>query len=400
MQQCWARDLGPSVVIMEPFSHESQLLHTPQIWESVKRGRTQNVARFSDYFDLELYNTASLRDGGAPLIKWEEFLIHAPRQAIVVVTPQASCSLIVNRHLHTTVDRYLKGFLRTLQQMGFRVLKIVPVNCYDRFRNQKLKQLLLANMKNATIVFSSWRNYNVARTWLEVLPRCDISDKYPADRLRPSARLIKHTQNYRSLVLGADKSVAIMLRVERFLTLKSSHSVGETVESCLEKTLDMYSELREDRRWAGSQPFLTLDIGQYGSGVMQSNDTVLRMNQSLDSVTHSVTQFLVRIYKGRWKSLEEWEDSFLLATEGITERGYVAMLQRQIAVGSECLVLMGGGSFQEVAATHYLRAHPDPATQCLRVVCAATALTTTLEHSQERWRNKKKPAMGRRRPRH
>jgi hypothetical protein len=386
VQQCWARDLGPDVTILEPFSHNSQLLHTPQIWESVKRGQAQSVARFSDYFDLELYNAASLKDEGAPLIKWEEFLIQAPRQAVVVVTPQGSC----NHHLHTTVDRFLKDFLKNLNNMNFKILKIVPVNCDDRYRNQKLKQLLLANMHNSTIVFSSWRNYNVARTWLGVNTRCDISDKLPADRLRPSAIIKRHAHKYRAEVLGANKTIAIMLRVERFLTLKS---VEETVESCLEKTLGVYSQLREDPRWSISSPFLTLDIGRYGSGLMQRNETVQRMNASLDSVTASVTQFLVTVYEGRWTSLEEWEDSFLVATEGIAERGYVAMLQRQIAVESDCLVLMGGGSFQEVAANHYLIAHPDPAHQCLHVVCPATALTTSLESSRQR-RNKK-PAMGR-----
>ena len=391
VQQCWARDLGPDVTILEPFSHNSQLLHTPQIWEPVKQGQTQNVARFSDYFDLELYNAASLKDEGAPLIKWEEFLIQAPRQAVVVVTPQGSCSQIINRHLHTAVNRLFKDFLKTLENMNFKILKIVPVDCYDK---QKLNQLLLANMHNATIVFNSWRNYNVARTWLGVSTRCGISDKYPADRLRPSAIMKRHTHKYRAEVLGANKTIAIMLRVERFLTLKSSRAVDDTVESCLEKTLGVYSDLREDPRWSNSSPFLTLDIGRYGSGLMQSNKTVQRMDESLDSVTASVTQFLVKVYGGRWTSLEEWEDSFLVATEGIAERGYVAMLQRQIAVESDCLILMGGGSFQEVAANHYLIAHPDPAHQCLHVVCSATALTTTLENSQQRWRNKK-PAMGR-----
>ena len=395
MQQCWARDLSPAVRILEPFSQESQLLHTPQIWEAVKRGKTQNVARFSDYFDLELYNNISLQDGGAPLIKWEELLLHAPRQAIAVLTPQASCSLIVNHRLKTTVDRFFKDFLKTLQQMNFKILNIVAVNCYDRNRSKKLKQLLLTHMHNSTIVFSSWRNYNVAKTWLTVNPRCDISDKYPADRLRPSSKMRRHTHNYHSQVLRADKTIAIMLRVERFLTLKkSSQTVEETVDSCLEKTLEVYSDLKRDSRWAGSQPFLTLDIGRYGSGLMQRNETVQRMNESLEAVTSSVRHLLVEIYEGRWRSLEEWEESFLEATEGIGERGYVAMLQREIAVGSDCLILMGGGSFQEVAANHYLRTHPDSAQQCLHVVCAATALTTTLENS-ERWRNKK-PGMGRR----
>ena len=217
----------------------------------------------------------------------------------------------------------------------------------------------------------------MAKTWLDIARDCDISDKYPAERLHPSPRMMRHTENYRSKILGgADKTIAIMLRVERFLTLKYSN---ETLDSCLDKTVGVFTGLREQSQWSSSQPFLTLDIGRYGSGIMQSNESVLKFNQSLAYVTQSVTDLLHRVYGGRWRNLEEWEASFAEATEGITERGYVAMLQRNIAVQADCLVLMGGGSFQEVAATHYLQAHPDPAQQCLHIVCSATPLTVSLE---------------------
>ena len=392
MQQCWARDLSHSAAILEPFSQESQLLHSPQIWEAVKRKRAKNVARFGDYFDLRLYNNASLGDGGAPLVSWEEFLLRAPREAMVVVTPPASCSLIVNRHLQVNADKSLKELLFTLQRMNFKIVRIVSVNCYDRYRGGKLRKMLLANLHNTTIVFNTWRNYNVARTWLDVSPRCNISDKFPAGRLKPSNMMRRHTRNYRQKILGgADKTIAIMLRVERFLILRSSQKTAETVDSCLEKTLSVYSDLKRKAGWSNSQPFLTLDIGRYGSGLMQSNETVLKMNESLEGVTGVVEGFLGQVYGGRWGSIEEWEDSFLEATEGFGERGYVAMLQREIAVNSDCLILMGGGSFQEVAANHYLQTHPDPAQQCLHVVCAAKTLTKTLENNSN-WRNKKHPS--------
>ena len=385
MQQCWARDLSREAVILEPFSQDSQLLHSREIWRAFWKEKNGNVARFSDYFDLSLFNTASRADGGAPLIPWEEFWFRAPRNALVVATPSASCALIVNHHLQTKADKDLKEFLLMLQYMNFKVTRIVPVNCYDRGRSQKMRQLVLDHSHNSTIVFSTWRNYNVARSWLEVSRRCNISDKYPASRLRPSAMMVRHTNNYRTGILRADKTIAVMLRVERFLTFKSAHHISETVDSCLAKTLAVYSDLKKAARWAASQPFLTLDIGRYGSGEMQSNESVVKMAGSLEAVTESVTRFLVEVYGGRWRSLEEWEDSFLQATEGFGERGYVAMLQREIAVSSDCLVLMGGGSFQEVAATHYLHAHPDPAHQCLHLVCTPSSLAHSLERTTA-WR--------------
>ena len=387
MQQCWARSLSNTLTLLEPFSYESQLLHTPGIWTAVRKKQTKKVARFSDFFDLKQYNRASIKSDGIPLVTWEEFLLRAPRQVIVIVTPQASCSLIVNHNLQTSADKYLKEFLRTLQLLNFNIVKIIPINCYDQNRGSKLVEMLSMYLHNSTLVFSSWRNYNVAKTWLDIHQHCDISDKFPADRLHPSSKMIRHTDNYRSKILGgANKTIAIMLRVERFLTLKSSN---ETVDSCLAKTIGVFTELKKQPQWQSSQPFLTLDIGRYGSGIMQNNDSVLKFNESLELVTQSVTDMLVNVYEGKWKTLEDWEDSFLQATEGISERGYVAMLQRDIAVQSDCLILMGGGSFQEIAATQYLKVHPDPTQQCLHIVCSATSLTISLDDKATHHKHKR-----------
>ena len=389
IQQCWAQSLPNTAAILEPFSSESLLLHTPEIWDSVRSGRMKNAARFSDFFDLKLYNHVSVEDGGVPLVMWEEFLLRAPRQVVVVPTPPASCSLLVNHHLQTILDRDFKAFLKGLQTWNFNIVKVFPINCYNQNRGKKLIEMMSPYLLNSTIAFSSWRNYNVARTWLDLDTRCNISDKYPADRLLPSHKMKMHMKYYRTNILGAEKTIAIMLRVERFLCLKqrsSTRLMDETVDSCLDKTLSLFSQLKQEPIWANSQPFLTLDIGRYGSGIMQSNETVAKFGESLEAVTKSVTALLVKVYNGRWGSIREWEDSFVDATEGITERGYVAMLQRGIAVQSDCLILMGGGSFQEVAANQYLQAHPDPAQQCLHTVCAATAIPTSLEKSQ--WKNK------------
>lgn len=388
IQQCWAQGLPNTATILEPFSSESLLLHTPEIWDSVRRGRMKNAARFSDFFDLKLYNHVSVMDGGVPLVMWEEFLLRAPRGVVVVPTPPASCSLIANHHLQTVIDRDFKAFLKGLEMLSFNIVKVFPINCYDQNRGKKLIEMMSPFLLNSTIAFSSWRNYNVDRTWLDLDTRCNVSDKYPADRLLPSPKMKLHMQYYRTNILGAEKTIAIMLRVERFLYLKqrsSNRFMDETVDSCLNKTLSLFLHLKQEPVWADSQPFLTLDIGKYGSGIMQSNDTVAKFGESLEAVTRSVSALLVKVYNGRWRSISEWEDSFVDATEGITERGYVAMLQRGIAVQSDCLILMGGGSFQEVAANQYLQAHPDPAQQCLHTVCAATAIPTSLEKSQ--WKN-------------
>lgn len=378
MQQCWAQGLPNTATILEPFSSKSLLIHSPEIWDSVRRGQMNNAARFSDYFDLKLYNHISVEGRAVPLVMWEEFLLRAPRQVVVVPTPRGSCS---NHHLHTVMDTNFRAFLKGLQKWNFNIVKVFPINCSDENRGKKLIEVLSPFLLNSTIAFSSWRNYDVVKSWLDLDSRCN-EHKYPADRLLPSAKMKMHMQNYRTNILRAKTTIAIMLRVERFLTLKLRSSTSETVDSCLNKTLSQFLQLKQEPVWANSEPFLTLDIGRYGSGIMQKNDAVAKFGESLESVTKSVTALLVKVYNGRWGSIEEWEKSFPKATEGIAERGYVATLQRSIAIESDCLILMGGGSFQEVAAKQYLQAHPDPQQQCLHVICSATAITTSLEKTK------------------
>ena len=378
MQQCWAWGLGMQASIVEPFSSKSLLLHTPALWDALRQGTMVDAARFSDYFDLEFYNHVSAAQRGVPLTIWEDFLTHAPRQAVVVATPMASCEAMQRRGTQSSTDKNFEVFVEGLELLKFQVVKRVVIDCSDSNRGQKLTEELSPFLSNATLVFSSWRSYGVVKTWLSVDSQCDASGKHPAERLAPSSRIQEHMKSYRSNVLRANKTIAIMLRVERFLTLKSSGRSNETVDSCLRKTLAVYAGLKRQPQWADSEPYLTLDIGRFGSGIMQKEEAVSKFGESLKDVTKLVTDLLVKVYDGRWGSILQWEDSFLEATGGVHERGYVAMLQRGIAVQSDCLVLMGGGSYQEVAATQYLEAHPGPGQQCLHIVCAATALTTSL----------------------
>ena len=382
MQQCWAHSLTPAAVLVEPFSSKSLLLHTPSLWREAKAGKLVEAARFSDYFDLQFYNQASAGRKGAGLVMWEEFLASAPRKVAVVYTPRSACASELRRSADRPVDKAFKTFLKGLSELGFVVVKEVDVDCGDSERGRVLMQAVLPLLHNTTIVFGSWRNYHVVDSWLAIGTQCDTSDKNPAPLLRPSLRLQQHMLNYRSNILHANKTIAIMLRVERFLTLKSSGRSSETLESCLTKTQQLYAELRQQAQWTDSQPYLTLDIGQFGSGIMQSSSLVSRFGESLDRVTHLVTKLLVNVYNGRWKTIEEWEKSFVEATEGVVERGYVAMMQRGIAVESDCLILMGGGSYQEVAARQYLEAHPNPSEQCLHTFCAATSLTKSLAQAR------------------
>ena len=72
---------------------------------------------------------------------------------------------------------------------------------------------------------------------------------------------------------------------------------------------------------------------------------------------------------GNKLSYQDWENSFSLASRGLSDPPYIAAMQRALASQADCLILMGGGRFQLLAYEDYLMLHPDPSKQCVQYVC-------------------------------
>ena len=121
------------------------------------------------------------------------------------------------------------------------------------------------------------------------------------------------------------------------------------------------NELREKLHNLGSNQklFLSIDLGRYGD----SSATNYMSNNIIDSILrHTISV----VYKNR-TTVEEYERSFLTATGGIDDDGYVAAVQRTIVENSNCLVMFGGNSnFQRSILNNYVKNHKSP---CVVKVC-------------------------------
>lgn len=397
LQQCWAGTVGNPLHIVEPFSSDSNLFHSPKFWDALERNQLHKAATFSEYYDLDYFNQLSLKEGAASVVKWDDFLNNAPRTAVVVTIPPGGCKGLSNsansnqkiQHLSTfecKASKAYQEFLRGLLRLNFSYVKKLCVDCSQLQRPLTLTELQNEvyggrNVSETTVIFSGWRNFQVVGSWLQIPSYCvDAQKPDSSTRLIPSTSVLNHTNYYRNNILKGKRIIAVMLRVERFLTLKRMGKSNETVESCLMKTLRIHNRLLQDPSLNNSSTFLTLDIGRFGSGIMQDPSVVARFEQdSLSSIRDSVVQTLEHLYKGKW-TMDSWEQSFVKATNGIVERGYIAMLQRSIATHSDCLILMGGGSFQQVAAYQYMKHHQGQSKPCLYSVCA----TESFSHSVTR----------------
>ena len=121
------------------------------------------------------------------------------------------------------------------------------------------------------------------------------------------------------------------------------------------------NELREKLHNLGSNQklFLSIDLGRYGD----SSATNYMSNNIIDSILrHTISV----VYKNR-TTVEEYERSFLTATGGIDDDGYVAAVQRTIVENSNYLVMFGGNSnFQRSILNNYVKNHKSP---CVVKVC-------------------------------
>ncbi len=191
----------------------------------------------------------------------------------------------------------------------------------------------------------------------------------------PSARILRDAEQYRRLYMNSsDSSIAIMIRLEHAI-LMCRRSSKNTIPKCIEKLSGVLEDLQ-----AGTHgvPMIAADIGKYGSMPW----TMAIPNQREASQAKDlIKSTMMNIFKSSSMSIENWEESFAKAAGGQKNGGYIAALQRTIASQAECLVLMGGGNFQEMALEDYLRYHKNRRKPCVHLICIDGALESILKRT-------------------
>ncbi len=388
-QQCWARSMiGLSLSITEPFSAESKLVHYRRFWDGLKNKNLHNAVLFGEYFDVDFYNRVSLNESSSQITRWKDFLSDSktPRKLVTVILPSKRCDFDlkpgdVNLEKQVPPCLYGKNFNELIvglkERFQIHSVKKVCLDCgklKHKLSLEELRDTIFGsdpNISEYIVLMNTWRNFAFTRSWLEVPSYCkEAENPKSSKRLISSTSVADHSKQYKDKIIKHEKVVAVMFRIERFLTLKILNRSSETLDSCIEKTLQIHDKLVSERYSGKAGTFITLDIGRFGSKLMKDNKTVSKYGQdSLESINKSVAKMIPTIYNGQFKSMEEYEDTFVKITGGVTERGYISMVQRSIATEADCLIVMGGGSYQQVAISQYLSNHP--LKPCIYAVCVA-----------------------------
>ena len=362
--QILAKQLGMHVV--EPFVIDSTFR-----MDALAPPFNQSL-RFGDYFDIEKWNEMVVRHGGTPLVKWEEFLLNAPREAIVLYTMKSSDLpeplIIAYDDDLTTKCNVGKGAIRARDINWFKTrFNITKVMCYYCATNKKhsmsidkFSSYIFGDKKptEVTIILAGWLGIRQSR--VDVGPKSMFSSAFAPSLAFPvSNRIVQAYQSYKTLYIGDHKYVGIVFRTHHVLYFSplvgSFANQSKYLLQCSKKLSNVLDKVRE--KW---KIFLAYDMGTFGS-IAYATGMAKQLAPLRD-------QIFLDVFNGSLQ-IEQREEMLIRAAGGITDRGFIAQLEKMISTNADCIILLGPHSgFIRSSAALYMSLRKTK--RCIISVCS------------------------------
>lgn len=377
--QCFLSSLNQDFVIIEP-----------NIEESIIGSQYNSSLMFSSVFDLEHFNMKSKKNGLAEMVHWNEFTEVAPRYAVYVQvkggrqTPalrvvwqaemtgkEVSC---FTDHVSLDDDNYGQQLAKAKSvHYKFKncIVRVVELQVTSRnaWRNafldvQSVQNSIFGELQptDTIVMFNVW-------FYPEVVPvhkpanGLDCLLRHTMSQFRPSKQLIRDAEYYEKRFLGGQNRLAVMIRVERLVgTYFREKNIQpakqlDTLKECFHQVQTL-----KQTTLNVTKLLVTIDvIGQFKSRTAHPEEPEGKYFELSE-------QSLLSLYDNQW-TVKEWDESFIQAAGSLSDPSYVAALQRTLASRADCLILVGGGSFQILAVRDYLTLHGKVESRCLHMVC-------------------------------
>ena len=375
--QCFIGSLNLPMYILEPVM-DGTTFGSPL---KVNSGSTSHsFLKFSDMFEISHFNIASRKMGFGEIRSENDFFTNAPTQ-VILVDSHRSRKVNPIEVVWTSRDKgdcygdkdIPKHFciVRVVQVTGKKDMK----SSYQLFSEEELFGILLGPWlpNNVTIIFKQWHTpwYVSNKEQKDSLKCTNIRAIKQEILFHTSPKLLQDAQLYKSQFLGSKNRLAIMFRLERMMIYlqtiinrenKDITGMNGYMSSCLHEVKDIANDVWKKKGF--SRPLVTLDLGKYGS-ISWRKKALFNLIQEVDST-------LAFLFQSQW-TFSEWEESFTQVASVAYSSGYIAALQRTLASQADCLVLVGGGYFQELALNDYKRNHPDKRTWCVYLICTVNS---------------------------
>ena len=340
--QCLAAHMGPNVYTVEPFEVESSF--GAFIWgiESKEDFAEKNDVRLSDVYDIDEWYKFSDNLGIRRMPPWEELLEEGSRKLIYVTRGAAPC------HPEPLFEGFFKAF-------DFEIVRYVCLGGSAGVAD--LKKKIYGDFDPTTVVVL-FRHY-----WIMSVPgtSCNKGTFWGrlVSSLTPSKRIWANADAYMNKYLIGSQTnnyMSLMIRLEHTVNHRGGRSLTVVLKRCLDNLLNQWRAMSSSNGL--NTTFITLDSGRFGSNTLPLNAggySVWNETQPF------IEDFMHSIYGNRL-SYNAWERSFL-DMSGLTKRstgagGYIAILQKAIACRGRCIILAGGGTYQDNASHLFSRLHP------------------------------------------
>ena len=363
--QKWAKVVHASVV--EPFVQNS-MFKLP-IVSSQKALAAQ--LRFRDYYDIDMWNNMSISMNGTPLIPWETFIDQAPKKyifvAIVNSLRKEERSIYIDdeikeqEYCNSTLDHLINKYSFYINHLlQVKLVRRVCLSFYKTIMHiGKFTEIIYGNFSSSDVIvwFQVWKGF-AYHDRVRVLEQHFYRSKQTFTMLHTSKRISDDSHRYIREFLKSEpgKYTAISIRtiVRGKYLPRSSHS--SFFHDCIMKLGGVISSTNI----INSTKFLAMDLGRFGDRVVEKY-IYKYIIQNIE------TELFKTIYNNSL-TLQKWEQSFIQATNGITDSGYIAAMQRTIVENGRCLVLFGGRSnFQRTLLLTYKEKHSNET--CIYEVC-------------------------------
>ena len=349
--QCLASKLSPKLVVVEPFVMNSYLGARLTV-EGRKDFDRKNDLKLSDVYDIDTWHKVSDRYHYNRLASWESFIHDAP-QDIILVENQWNHDCDLNA-LNKACSVFFKIFnLRVVRTVCLNFKKSGGMNA-GQFKGVVYGEYA---PDQVTVIINRLPGIGGIGPWSTAVEGKACSKGHfgsvITDEMVPSQRIKRDAEEYIKHYFGGQTEyISLMVRIEHYIGSRRSLSKEEAINVVFPEIYQHWSDVRNKRNIQST--FLAMDVGKHGADGLD-----LRKFKYAEQLGTEMHKFFDNIYNGSI-SFTEWEDSFdivsgVKSSSGLN--GYVAILQKEIVSRGRCLILFGGGSFQQSAASLYKRAH-------------------------------------------
>ena len=395
--QCFLGSINQQLSIVEPYVEGTN-------FRGYTNDDTNNI-KFSDIFDFGHFNAASRERGYAELVKMEEFVRWSPKYTILFLIKTAGSKRVIwtsefgsegvkclremdMERLDTEDQQAIvnsQEMLYKIKRKGVCIVRVIAMDAHWK-KEQTLEHTTRFIFdqwlpQEVTLIFNFWSEYSsfpISTSVNGINCKLEFITNGTKYQFQPSQRLLRDARIYEERFLGGNNSIAVMIRVERTLEYlkerRSERKIGDLTE-CFKEVMNLTKEI------AGPLvlPLVTMDIGRYGSRSFNKK----KRDKNIVDISKDMLRTL---YQNKW-SFKSWEKSFIQASDGTTNSGYIGALQRTLASRAKCLILMGGGNYQALAVQNYIDNHEEEMKNCIHLVCAISKKNTFVQRKIKNYKH-------------